>query len=179
MVSLFLLIRNFTTDTYTIFWKNPSLTYTDLSNAYSQEHQGDNFSILGGGKLSMDLDKKTVVFFGKSEFGHFNNELVNKLARDKFVHWTVITNPWEDKLDKAIAGWNKCDFQFQLYQGAYAKAVYALVIKHLEDYEVIPKTYPTQGKFMVLDGNDVLNIGKFVDPNDIHEIKRISHKRSS
>lgn len=120
------------------------------------------------------------LWFDTSDFGHFNAELVNKLARDKFVHWTVITYLWASTIEEAISGWTKCNFKFQLFHNAYDKAVYSLVIKNHGTFETIPQAYPTpQKKIMVLDGNDILSIGKFVDPNDIHEIKRISHKRSS
>jgi len=178
MTSLFILIQLLDTKEYKIYWKSPNIdSHNSLANLYRTENPKQNFNVLGGGKLITLLDKKTVVLFGKtSDFGQFNAELVHNIAKELFVHWTVISNPWENKLDKAIEGWDKCKFKYQLFLGHYSKAIYAIKIKSNGTIVEIPKAYPVAKQFMIIEGD---NKGTTINPNEIYEIKRVSHKGSS
>lgn len=171
MESDFIFIRNFSKDSYEIFWKNTQVKNSHhwLHQQYSQENPESSFGVVGGGKLVMMLDKKTFVFFGNSPFGQFNLELLNSIAREKFPTWTIITNPFEDSLKSALDSWHKCKFQYQIFENAYDKSVYSL---RLDTGQEVESAYPVTGKFL-----DTSN-GEFIDISRVHEIKRISHKSS-
>lgn len=172
----FIFIRNFSQKIYYIHWINSGYSHNDLLLNYKNKNPKDTITAMGGGKIHMQLDKKQVTLFGTtSDFGQFNLELVNHWAKIQFPKWKVVCNPWTDTLLDTEEGWVDCKFKFQLYHNVYDKAEYAITLKSGEE---LPQTYPTNQKFVVLTPSENYPVGTFVNPEDIHEIKRISHKRS-
>jgi hypothetical protein len=172
----FIFIRNYTKKTYVIYWVNAGLTHNALRLKYKIDNPKDNITVMGGGKLHMELDKKQVTLFGTTcEFGQFNLELVNHWAKHQFPNWTIVCNSWADSYSDAIAGWTKCNFKYQLFHEVYDKAEYAAILKSGEE---LLQIYPTNQQFIVLTPSENYQVGSFVNPEDIHEIRRTSHKRS-
>lgn len=168
--SYFLVFRNPKDKSHKIYWKTTAIKdYKLLDDYFRYEHPKGKWVVIGGGKMSMDIKTKSIVFFGSSPmYGGFPNELLISLANQQFAGWSVKANTWESKLDKAIQGWTKCQFKWELYQGYHSKAAYSL---RLKDGTIVDGTYPTVGQFMNLAN------GTLIPVENVMEIKRISHKR--
>jgi len=177
MESYFIFIRNFSTGKYEIFWLNPNISsHQELYQMYFNKHPKQHFTAIGGGKILLKLDKKELILFGtSSEFGQFNIEQIVHHAKSQFPNWTIYANTWSDKYSDAMSDWTNCRFKYQLFTGIYDKlAEYSAI---LQSGEELPRIFPTNQEFIVLTATENYQVGNFVNPNVIHEIKRIAHKR--
>lgn len=171
--SIFICIKYYNGN-YNLIWDYKAPSAESLINR-TRQSSPMQFSVLGGGNFTMDLDNKTMVFFAHPKVVQFNMELVNWVANTQFKGWTIITNPWEYEISKAFSGWDNCKFNFQMFQGKLDNCVYSIVVDNNGVYKTIPEVKKAAGQIVVIDGGTVANTGEFISTADIIEIKRISH----